>query len=54
MKTATQIRAEGEALTPEAVALIAAKFREEIGGVYEVIAARIELDHVDRSGGDLS
>lgn len=45
MKTAAEIRADGAAMTPEAVARIAAKFRTEIGGLYEVVAAQIELDH---------
>lgn len=42
---AERIRLEGQSITGEQVVRIAAKFRNEIGGVYDYIAAHVENDH---------
>lgn len=44
--TRESVAADRAAITHEPVAALATKFRTEIGGVYEVVAAQLELDHV--------
>ena len=52
MITAETVRADGEDMTAEVAARIAARLRIRVGGVYEVVAAQIELDHpIDPIGG---
>jgi hypothetical protein len=46
---AARIEADGHAMTPSYRDSIAAKFREEIGGVYLFVAARIVADHSEAS-----
>jgi hypothetical protein len=43
--TPATVRTDGEAMAPEMAALIAEKFRTQIGGAYNIIAAQIETDH---------
>lgn len=45
MKTAEDIREEGRTMSHEYLGHIVRKFREGIGGVYEVVAAAIEQQH---------
>ncbi|MEP6477821.1 MAG: hypothetical protein ABJB03_00390 [Rhodoglobus sp.] len=45
MKTAEQIRADGRAMTPTHLERISHVFRNEIGGLYEFVAATIEQQH---------
>lgn len=40
-----RIQAEGATLPPAIRTAIADRFRQQIGGAYELIAARIEMDH---------
>jgi hypothetical protein len=47
---AARIDAEGRAVSPAYVATIVSRFRNEIGGVYNVVAARIESDHKIEAG----
>lgn len=42
--SAEQIRADGENLTPEDLAITVRRFRQ-VGGAYEALASRIETDH---------
>ncbi len=44
---AARIRKEGAELTPDKAQQVARKFRTEFGGVYDVIADRIEADHLN-------
>ena len=45
MKTASDIRAEGQTITRAEVEEIDRKFRTEIGGVYEYVGASIRQQH---------
>lgn len=45
--TAETVRIAGETITHAQVEAIARKFRQQIGGCYDYVAAAIEHDHED-------